>query len=92
MGGGRRGTQPYAGSSPQSATCSQSDRQFQSPQSLLPHGPWANILTCWCGVQIDKEGANVERVKQGLSEVGLLPEEWGGQTPMVPVSQLLYGD
>jgi hypothetical protein len=28
----------------------------------------------------------VERVKQGLSEAGLLPEEWGGQTPMVAVS------
>lgn len=39
------------------------------------------------GAQIDKEGANVERVKQGLSEAGLLPEEWGGQTPMVPVSE-----
>lgn len=28
----------------------------------------------------------MERVKQGLSEAGLLPEEWGGQTPMVAVS------
>ena len=36
--------------------------------------------------QIDKEGANVERVKQELSEAGLLPEEWGGETAMVPVS------
>ena len=36
-------------------------------------------------MQIDKEGANIERVKQELSENGLLPEEWGGQTAMVPV-------
>ena len=36
--------------------------------------------------QIDKEGANIERVKQELSEAGVVPEEWGGQTPMVPVS------
>ena len=42
-------------------------------------------LGCLC-VQIDKEGANIERVKQELSENGLLPEEWGGTTPMVPVS------
>lgn len=35
--------------------------------------------------QIDKEGANAERAKQMLSEAGLLPEEWGGDTPMVPV-------
>ncbi len=43
-------------------------------------------LTLGFLVQIDKEGANIERVKQGLSEAGLLPEEWGGQTPMVAVS------
>ena len=35
--------------------------------------------------QIDKEGANIERVKQEMSENGLLPEEWGGETPMVAV-------
>jgi len=38
----------------------------------------------WC-MQIDKDGANPERVKQELSEAGLLPEEWGGKTPMIPV-------
>ena len=36
-------------------------------------------------MQIDKEGANIERVKQEMSENGLLPEEWGGETPMVAV-------
>ncbi len=36
-------------------------------------------------MQIDKDGANPERVKQELSEAGLLPEEWGGKTPMIPV-------
>lgn len=36
-------------------------------------------------LQIDKDGANPERVKQELSEAGLLPEEWGGKTPMIPV-------
>lgn len=36
-------------------------------------------------LQIDKDGANSERVKQELSEAGLLPEEWGGKTPMIPV-------
>jgi hypothetical protein len=35
--------------------------------------------------QIDKEGANIDRVKQELSDAGVLPEEWGGQTPCVPV-------
>lgn len=36
--------------------------------------------------KIDREGANIERVKTQLSEIGLLPEDWGGKTVMVPVS------
>ena len=36
--------------------------------------------------KIDKEGANLERIKQQLSEQQMLPEEWGGDTIIVPVS------
>ncbi|MGI6298316.1 MAG: translation initiation factor IF-2 [Saccharofermentanales bacterium] len=36
--------------------------------------------------KIDKEGANLDRVKQELSKYELIPEEWGGTTVMVPVS------
>ncbi len=36
--------------------------------------------------KVDKPGADVERVKQELLELSLVPEEWGGNTPMVPVS------
>ena len=36
--------------------------------------------------KIDKVGANVDRVKQMLAEQGLMPEEWGGETAMIPVS------
>ena len=36
--------------------------------------------------KIDKPGANVDRVKQELSEYGLIPEDWGGSTIFVPVS------
>ena len=36
--------------------------------------------------KIDKEGANIERVKQQLAEQQLLSEEWGGDTVIVPVS------
>lgn len=38
--------------------------------------------------KIDKENANQERVKQQLSEIGLIPEDWGGDTIFVPVSAL----
>ncbi|MBS5709534.1 MAG: translation initiation factor IF-2, partial [Veillonella sp.] len=36
--------------------------------------------------KMDKPGANPDHVKQQLSEHGLLPEEWGGDVIMVPVS------
>ena len=36
--------------------------------------------------KIDVEGANIERVKQELTEYGLVAEEWGGDTICVPVS------
>ena len=36
--------------------------------------------------KMDKVGANPERIKQQLTEYGLLAEEWGGDTIMVPVS------
>ncbi len=36
--------------------------------------------------KIDREGANPERIKNQLAEIGLVPEEWGGETPYVNVS------
>ncbi len=36
--------------------------------------------------KIDKPGADPERVKRELSQYGLIPEEWGGDTIFVPVS------
>lgn len=38
--------------------------------------------------KMDKPGANPDKVKQGLMEYGLTPEEWGGETIYVPVSAL----
>jgi translation initiation factor IF-2 len=38
--------------------------------------------------KIDAPGANPDRVKQQLSEHGLIPEDWGGDTICVPVSAL----
>jgi translation initiation factor IF-2 len=36
--------------------------------------------------KMDKPGADIEKVKKGLSEVNLIPEDWGGKTICVPVS------
>jgi len=38
--------------------------------------------------KVDKENANIEKVKTELSELDLQPEEWGGKTVVVPVSAL----
>jgi translation initiation factor IF-2 len=39
--------------------------------------------------KIDKPGANPERIKQSLTEFGLVPEEWGGSNIFVEVSALM---
>ncbi|KAL6506891.1 Translation initiation factor IF-2, chloroplastic [Orobanche hederae] len=38
--------------------------------------------------KIDMDGANPDRVIQDLSSIGLMPEEWGGDVPMVKISAL----
>ena len=38
--------------------------------------------------KMDKEGANPDRVKTEMVDIGLAPEEWGGQTQFVPISAL----
>ncbi|MEK7546059.1 MAG: translation initiation factor IF-2 [Patescibacteria group bacterium] len=36
--------------------------------------------------KMDKEGANPDQVKRQLSDLGMIPEDWGGKTVMVPIS------
>lgn len=38
--------------------------------------------------KIDKEGADIEYIKQDLAKYDLISENWGGNTPMVPISAL----
>ncbi|XP_058211262.1 translation initiation factor IF-2, chloroplastic-like [Rhododendron vialii] len=38
--------------------------------------------------KIDKDGANPEQVMQELASIGLMPEEWGGDVPVVQISAL----
>ena len=58
------------------------------PQTVeaISHAKAAQVPIVVAINKIDKDGANPDRVKQGLSEQGLIPEDWGGQTVMVPVS------
>jgi len=36
--------------------------------------------------KVDKSNANIDRVKQQLSDLGLQPDDWGGETTVVPIS------
>ena len=38
--------------------------------------------------KMDKEGADIEKVKKDLSELNLIPEDWGGKTICVPISAI----
>lgn len=58
------------------------------PQTIeaINHAKAANIEIIVAINKIDKAGANIERVKQELSEYELIPEDWGGNTVFCPVS------
>ncbi len=58
------------------------------PQTLeaIDHAKAAQVPLIVAINKIDKPGAQPDRVKQQLSDRGLLAEDWGGDTVMVPVS------
>lgn len=58
------------------------------PQTIesINHAKAAGVTLIVAMNKIDKEGANPERVKQELTEQGIVCEEWGGDTICVPVS------
>ena len=58
------------------------------PQTVeaINHAKAAGIPIIVAVNKIDLEGANVEKIKQELTEYGLVPEEWGGDTVFVPIS------
>ena len=58
------------------------------PQTIeaINHAKAAGIEIIVAINKIDKPSANIERVKQELTEYELIPEDWGGSTIFVPVS------
>ncbi|WP_425426419.1 translation initiation factor IF-2 [Thermicanus aegyptius] len=60
------------------------------PQTIeaINHAKAANVPIIVAVNKVDKPNANPDRVKQELSEYGLVPEEWGGDTIFVHVSAL----
>jgi translation initiation factor IF-2 len=60
------------------------------PQTIeaISHAKAAGVPIIVAINKVDKEDSQPDRVKQELTEYSLVPEEWGGETIMVPVSAL----
>ncbi len=58
------------------------------PQTIeaINHAKAANVTIIVAINKIDKQGTNIDRIKQELTEHGLIAEDWGGDTVCVPVS------
>ncbi len=58
------------------------------PQTVeaINHAKAAGVQIIVAVNKIDKAGANIDRVKQDLTNYGLVPEEWGGDTVLCPIS------
>ncbi len=58
------------------------------PQTVeaINHAKAAKVPIIVAINKTDKEGADIDRIKSQLSEQGLISEEWGGSTIMVPIS------
>jgi translation initiation factor IF-2 len=62
------------------------DGVMPQTQEAIDHAKAANVPIVVAINKIDKPDAQPERVKRQLSDRGLMPEEWGGDTVMVEVS------
>ena len=62
------------------------DGVMPQTKEAIEHARAANVPLVVAINKIDKANANPERVKTELSELGLTPEDWGGQTVTVEVS------
>jgi translation initiation factor IF-2 len=62
------------------------DGVMPQTKEAIDHAKAANVKIIVAVNKIDKPGANPETVKRQLTELGLMPEDWGGQTVFVEVS------
>ncbi len=62
------------------------DGVMKTTREALTHARAASVPIIVAITKVDKRNANVERVKQQLNELGLAPQDWGGDTFVVPVA------
>jgi translation initiation factor IF-2 len=64
------------------------DGPMPSTEEALAHARAAKTPIVVALTKIDKAEANPQKSMEGLSRLGLIPEEWGGETAMIKVSAL----
>jgi translation initiation factor IF-2 len=64
------------------------DGVMPQTREAINHAKAADVPIIVAINKIDKQGGNPDRIKQELSELGLTPEDWGGDTMYYPVSAL----
>jgi translation initiation factor IF-2 len=62
------------------------DGVMPTTKEAIAHARAAHIPLVVAINKIDKRNANPERVKQELAELGIVPDEWDGDTMFIPVS------
>ena len=62
------------------------DGVMPQTREAIDHARAANVPIIVAINKVDKPDANPDRVKKELADLGLVPEDWGGQTVMVAVS------
>jgi translation initiation factor IF-2 len=62
------------------------DGVMPTTREALNHARAANVPIVVAITKVDKNNANPERVKQQLAELGLVPDDWDGDTMMVPIA------
>ncbi|MEY2807245.1 MAG: translation initiation factor [Planctomycetota bacterium] len=64
------------------------DGPMPSTEEALAHARAAKVPVVVALTKTDKPEANLQRTKESLTKLGLVPEEWGGETAMMGVSAL----
>ncbi|GAB5491467.1 MAG: translation initiation factor IF-2 [Phototrophicaceae bacterium] len=64
------------------------DGVMPTTREALSHARAANVPMVVAITKVDKNNANIERVKQQLAEYEVVTDEWGGDTMMIPVAAL----
>ncbi len=62
------------------------DGVMPQTKEAIDHAKAANVPIVVAVNKIDKEGANPEKIKSELTDFGLVPEEWGGETVFCEIS------